>query len=563
MAGILGSKGFIEFYNKISTEAPSIQVFFKTAGNAMYDIVKDAKIGKCELFINSPQDPYDLKGTKDSAVIYEDREGFNENSDMRQTYITGDWGIIQIELYPKKDYEWTAPEEEEMEFLLKVIYDCCERVRYSILSKQAVITDTLTGACNRAGLIAYAGELHQKETIDEYTAIFYNIKNFGYVNQCVGTIEGDKALKDYARMVREFLDEGELLGRFGGDTFFILAKKDREKEVLDFIETRKIAVEVNKITTEFDMGVRAGVYEIRPGDNPVKVIDSAKIAYMFTRQPSNGDVVYFRDEMLEESLRDEEISNSFNRAMKRKEFVVYFQPKVDLITKEIVSCEALCRWVRDGEVVPPMEFIPTLERSGAICRLDYYVLERVCENIKEWKSKGIAPVKTSVNFSRSHILSRSLADKIVGIIDKEQVERKYIEIEITEMSGYGDFDQLAEFVDAMKDYGIETSIDDFGTGYSSLSLIKDLNVDTIKLDKSFLDSIDEAHEDQEKSVIKNIVNMVNELNMNVVAEGVETDAQMEFLKQVNCHTAQGFLFDKPLPKDDFESRLANGRVYGK
>ena len=307
--------------------------------------------------------------------------------------------------------------------------------------------------------------------------------------------------------------------------------------------------------------VRVGVYVTQPFDNVQKVMSAAKAACDYAKKTSYADVVYFKEDMLQKVTIDQEISNSFKKALQRKEFVVYYQPKVDLETSKLISAEALCRWVRNGQVVPPSEFIPALEKEGSITNLDFYMLSEVCEQINDWKSRGIEPVRISINFSRANILNRKLADKILKVIRNHKVDPKYIEIEITETSGYEDFESLAEFVDFMKENGVETSIDDFGTGYSSLNLIKDLNVDTIKLDKTLLEKITESDAAADQSVVKNIISMVNELDMKVVAEGVETDAQKEFLKKVKCQVAQGYLFDKPMPKEKFEFRLIGERIY--
>lgn len=180
--------------------------------------------------------------------------------------------------------------------------------------------------------------------------------------------------------------------------------------------------------------------------------------------------------------------------------------------------------------------------------------------MRDWKAKGIEPVRISVNFSKVHLQNPHLAEEILAVLQKYEIPPKYIEVELTEMSGYESYETLLNFVRAMRANGVSTSIDDFGTGYSSLNLLKDLNVDIIKLDKSFLSSL-ENHRKNDVIVIKNIIKMVNELDMEVIAEGVETVKQAEFLRGMHCCMAQGFLFDRPLPHDDFEKRLSGDHVY--
>ena len=209
-----------------------------------------------------------------------------------------------------------------------------------------------------------------------------------------------------------------------------------------------------------------------------------------------------------------------------------------------------------------MEFIPVLEREGTVCTLDFYVLDKVCRAIRSWIDRGIKPVRVSTNFSKVHLKNPALADRIFAVIDKYGIEPKYIEIELTEMSGYDNYENLAQFIKVMRERGVHTSIDDFGTGYSSLNLLTDLDVDTVKLDKSYSIRLDN-HEEKTKILIRNIVNMVHDLGFKVIAEGVETDEQAEFLREIGCSTVQGYLYDRPLPLDQFEQRLEKEYVYQK
>jgi len=561
MEGTITSKSFRKFYTELSDEASSIRQFFTLLQKSTDYLADELKLGRCEMVVNSPSSSLEFEGIQDRIVFYDNPEGHNPTQGIRRTSVTGDWGILQLEVYAAKDVEWTQTEEEEVTFLIQIIFDICSKVRAKILVSQATITDSLTGACNAQGVNNYCTKLYNESKLVEYNAIYLNIKNFNYINQRVGNAQADKVLKDFSFMIRDYLEKGELFGRLGGDNFFVLVEKDRTEECIKFLTSRRVLIELEQKSMEFDLMIRLGVYGILPVDSPRRVIEAAKAAYSFTKNPSAGDVVWFKEAMLESAENDQRVSQEFKRALMKKEFVVYYQPKVDLNTSKLVSAEALCRWIRDGKVVPPMDFIPALERDGAICDLDFYMLNNVCDHLYDWKSRGIEPVRVSVNFSRTHILNKKLADKIVKVIENHKVDPRYIEVEITEMSGYEDFESLAEFVNEMKNHGITTSLDDFGTGYSSLNLIKDLKVDIIKLDKTFLENVSKKDEGNDKSVIRNIISMVNELNMNVVAKGVETNDQLEFLKEANCQVAQGFLFDKPMPKERFEFRLIGERMY--
>ena len=560
MSGMISTQNFRNFYKKVSVETSTVAEYFEVMKNGILEITDDLKLGYCLMIVNSPASSLELEGIQDRSVIYKDPDGYNDSDGLRQTFVTNDWGIVQMEICPKLGSEWQDDDAEELEFFIQIVYDCISKARISILMKQATITDPLTGACNSTGIINYTNELKRKGVLENFNSVYFSVKNLTYINQRVGGRQADNVLKNFSGMVRDYLVNGELFGRVGGDTFFILVEKDRTDDLIKFLTTRRVLVDLEKKSMEFDLMVKVGAYKIHPVDSANHVIDAAKSAFNYTKNPSAGSVVWFSDDMLKVSEHDQEISSEFAKALKKNEFVVYYQPKVDLEKSSLVSAEALCRWIRNGEIVPPMDFIPVLEREGSITDLDFYMLNNVCEHISDWISRGIEPVKISVNFSRTHILDKKLAEKIIKVIQSHKVDNKYIEIEITEMSGYEDIETLSAFVDTMKENGIETSIDDFGTGYSSLNMIKDLNVDTIKLDKSFLEKITNE-ESQDRSVVKNIISMVNELNMKVVAEGVENISQVTFLREVNCHVAQGFLFDKPMPREKFEFRLIGERMY--
>lgn len=562
MDGMISTQNFIDFYMKLSNETSTLNEYFEVMKSAAKIVAEDLKLGRCLMIVNSPATSLELEEIQDRIEIYLSDKGYNADGGLRQTFVTDDWGVVQIEIYPDTGIFWEDENESELEFIIQVLFDCISKTRAGIIMKQATITDHLTGACNSTGIINYVTDMKEQNKLHLYNSLFFNIKNFNYINTRFGTPQGDKVLKELSRQTRDLLKKGELFGRVTGDSFFILVEKERTDEIIKFLSTRRALIELETKNMEMDIMIRMGVMVISEEDSAMKVLEGTKASYNYTRNPSAGDIVYFKEDMLKASSSDNEIARDFTKALNKGEFVVYYQPKVDLKTSKLIGAEALCRWIKDGKIVPPMEFIPSLERDGSIANLDFYMLNKVCEHIIEWQKKGIEPVKVSVNFSRANFLNKKFAQRIIKLIETYKVEPKYIEVEVTEMSGYEDFEALSEFVNTMKNANIEISLDDFGTGYSSLNLIKDLNVNTIKLDKTFIEKFNmDNSNSQSRSVVKNIVSMVNELNMNVVAEGVETIEQMEFLKEVNCSGAQGFLFDKPMPKNEFEIKLMGERMY--
>ena len=259
-------------------------------------------------------------------------------------------------------------------------------------------------------------------------------------------------------------------------------------------------------------------------------------------------------------MHQKEISNEFHNAIRNKEFVVFYQPKVDLLTRKLTGAEALVRWIRHKTIVPPMDFIPILEREGTICDLDFYVFETACADIRQWLDAGIEPHRISANFSKLHLRNPELANNVLSIVRKHNVPSKYVEVELTESADFDDNAAMMKFVNAMAENGIAVSIDDFGTGYSTLNVLKDYNITTIKLDKSLLDNVGTPNS-KDDVIVRNVVKMANELNKEIIAEGVETETQAEYLKSIQCNNVQGFLFDKPLVHDDFQKRLTGEVVY--
>lgn len=258
---------------------------------------------------------------------------------------------------------------------------------------------------------------------------------------------------------------------------------------------------------------------------------------------------------------DVEGLNFFRRllsAIQNKEFLVYFQPKVAIHDRKITGAEALVRWNCDGQILPPVKFIPFCERTGLVIDVDFYVLEETCKKMREWMNRGITPVRISVNFSKYHFNETGVAEKIYGVLQRYNIPSRYIEVEFTE-TAYLDKEEILEYtVDKLRSYGIKSSIDDFGSGYSSINLLQNMDFEVVKLDKSLLGKgVDNG---KAKKVISSIIHMAKELDMEVLAEGVETPEEYNLLKDSKCDVVQGFLFDKPLPDDEFEKRL-RVRVY--
>jgi diguanylate cyclase (GGDEF)-like protein len=469
--------------------------------------------------------------------------------------------MATIEIRAKKSHKFTPPELQAAKLISDDIFIILGRSRLMSAIHYASQTDTMTGAPNTAQLVHHSIELKAKNKLQNFSGLFLNLKNYKYINQSKSPAIGDMGITCFTRSVMAMCHDDEMIARLGGDNFFVLVKKENRDIFVKALSSMNVSVTVpHGPTIPLTIQSRIGVYDIQPQDSMNEIMHCSSVALNESRLHPGNDIVYFTKKMLEDAYHEKEISSLFREALRRKEFIVYYQPKVSVKDQKLCGCEALVRWNRNGQVIPPSEFLPILEKEASICLLDFYVFRKVCEDIRNWLDAGIEPVRVSSNFSRHHLGNPHLTEDILAIMKEYNIDSKFIEIELTESSNFEDKIAMQKFVNGLRQHGISVSIDDFGTGYSTFAAIKDLNVNVIKLDKSLLDHIgDEKYHDE--VVIKNMVNMINELNLEVVAEGVENSKQLDFLQNAKCSIIQGFLFDKPLTKEEFEKRLSKEVTY--
>ena len=343
-------------------------------------------------------------------------------------------------------------------------------------------------------------------------------------------------------------------------------------EVLEALAGIPVVYDVNT-GSRVTISASAGVFVIPEGFEyyePGQIMDIILTASQTARSGEYGNVVYYNMNLKESRERIMQLERLFPEALRGEEFQVYYQPKIDIETGELAGAEALCRWLRNGEVVPPVEFIPYLEQSLDLrrklvdLRLPFpgrkavILLPRraVCADIRRWLDEGRPVVRISVNLSRRHMHDPDLYQHIVEIVDRHNVPHKYVEIELTETTTDVEFTDLKRVVQDLQRVGIYTSVDDFGIGYSSLNLIKEIPWNVLKVDKSFLPVLNEDDGSVRSIMFKYVIAMAKALGLECVAEGVESKCQVDLLRQYHCDIAQGFYFDKPMPIRAFEERLA-------
>jgi diguanylate cyclase (GGDEF)-like protein len=561
----LFSNEFMDFFDNVPVNASCVEEIAGHISRAVSPIANLLGIGKLEItMIHSAATTFSPAINNGVILLYYYNDGY-DNSPTKHMYTTGNKGTVELTAYPRKGVVWDDLSLKYIRTLSEILYTICAKAHITSLLNIATTTDGLTSIANSTAVYQFIGSLCSKGIEAEYTGVFFNIKNFRCVNQRFGAQNGDIALKKFAARIKDFLDSDELVGRMGGDNFVSLVKNEHLNDFLELLSGVKVILNINNKIIPTEIPARAGIYPIKSGDSVSIVMNNISIAVNVAKRSVHNDFIWFKPNMMEQTMHDKELAGAFASALESGEFEVYYQPKVNFSTGELCGCEALARWRRGENLLQPTDFIPVLEREGTICPLDFYVLNQACEDIHSWLNAGITPVRISTNFSRLHMHNPKLAEDIYNVIKRHDIDPKYIEIELTETIGYEDFDALAKFVKHLHEYGIHTSIDDFGTGYSSLSLLSELDVDVIKLDKSFVspsnqseDEDDECYKQRLKQnaiVVKTIINMALELGLDVICEGVETEEQAKMISNLGCHMAQGFVYDKPLPHDEFETRL--------
>lgn len=393
--------------------------------------------------------------------------------------------------------------------------------------------------------------------IEEYAACRFDMKRFSVINHQFGRADGTKILNKFIVGLQKRLGEDGYVCRIQGDTFTVLFRKKRMSFVVNYLAGTMIEMGV-KDKKKAMLSTHAGYYEIAGERTPEEIMDRIGMAWNIAKHVQRVPYVFF-DEKLMQSVENEKwVESVFDEALRNEEFLVYYQPKVTLKNYRLNGAEALCRWRHNGEMVLPYRFIPVLEQSNMICELDFYMLEHVCRDLKRWRDEGRELVKVSVNLSRVHLGDMDLVEHVLEIVDRYKIPHSYIELELTETTTDVDFRELKQIVIAFRMQGFSVAVDDFGVGYSSLNLIREMPWKVLKIDKSFLPEGDEDEDEntQKRVMLKHIIGMAQNLGLECIAEGVETAEQVTILKENNCYNAQGYLFDKPLPVEEFEDRLA-------
>lgn len=413
--------------------------------------------------------------------------------------------------------------------------------------------DMMTNIANRERLVMYIGILRQRRMLGRYSAIFLNIADFRFINRTTGSENGDEVLITYCNIIRDRLERGEIIARMGGDNFVLLVRDEHLRDILDFLECVEVSVRINDTEISFPIRSRSGYYDISEDDCPSEVLSRVSLANSICKSMRHTSSVQYVSAFSDRMYHEQKVNFSFEKALADGEFVLYYQPKVDSSDNTLTGAEALSRWIQNGKIIPPLDFIPALEGSGLISKLDFFVFEENIKNIIKWQEMGMKPVPISTNFSKVNFSSPTFAEDIIAIVDKYDIDRDLIRVEVTESVELKNLDYFNTFLKKLYDAGIKTSIDDFGVGYSSLELLSSPYIDSIKIDKTFFTNIET--DDSRATLASCIIRSAIMLDKKVICEGIENKNQIDIINDAGASIIQGFFFDKPLAEEVFIDRL--------
>lgn len=555
MSCIFLSDNFDDFFDYLLKPAKSLEQLFGFLERGFNCIADELFIGRVEARIFASPTKLRPQGEDSCKIIFESDHPVDDIP-QEELFRTGDGGVATFLFFPLADHDWTKQEQDIIRFLSKHIFNVLSQMMMQNILRNMMVMDTSVAIPNLAGYMEYVQTYLSRGILDQFDALYFNVRNFKYVNKVFSYAEGDKVMKKYAQLVKSYLQEGEVVARLGGDNYVALIRRENAAVFSEKIKEVKIVHQAGQKVREFVFGATIGATHLENIHEPGELMQRVSVSFQVARGHEGNGLIYFNDELYQKVMKEKEALARFYKALEKQEFVVYYQPKVNVSTKELCGAEALVRWINDGRIVPPMEFIPILERDGSICKLDFYVLEMVCRMLRRLSNAGQKLVRISVNFSRRHLDNPELVKDILEIVDRYGIDHKYIEVELTESEDFRDYVIMSKLVDQLKENGISTSIDDFGTGYSSLNMLKCTNLDLVKIDKSFI-PLENDYPQKEKDMImfKHIVNIAKDLGMDTIAEGIENEIQLDYLKSVDCDMVQGYLFDKPLPEEQFNERL--------
>jgi diguanylate cyclase (GGDEF)-like protein/PAS domain S-box-containing protein len=489
-------------------------------------------------------------------LLYTEFDDFNDD-DVASTKnkeilaFRNDGSTLPIELTISKFYIESHP------YFTIITRDITERKRYEETIKYQAFYDSLTSLPNRLLLKErLASEiLHCNQTNEKLAVLFLDLDRFKLINDTLGHDVGDKLLKIIAMKLKACLSKKDTISRIGGDEFVILLPGLVQEENLGYIASKilqaikePISIDGHDIYITISIGVT--IYP-NDGEDEETLLTNADIAMYRAKQEGKNNFQLYTPSLNAKALERLELENNLRHALEYNEFVVYYQPKVDTLTEKIIGMEALIRWQHPlWGLIPPVKFIPIAEETGLILTIGEWVLRTACFHNKALQNAGFPALTVAVNLSSLQFELQDLTKIVSDILAETGLSPEYLELEITESIAMQNIEHTLKIIKQLSIMGVKFSIDDFGTGYSSLSQLTNFDVNKLKIDKSFVEKVDGNTDNT--VIASTVLALGKSLHLGIVAEGVETQAQVDFFKQNNCDEMQGYFFGRPMPSDDFE-----------
>ena len=451
----------------------------------------------------------------------------------------------------------------DRELLLRSMQYSIERKRYQVQLEHQANYDALTGLPNRNLLHDRLRQsVYAQRRRRSIAVVFMDLDHFKFVNDSLGHSTGDKLLKGMAERLSSVLRDGDTVARLGGDEFVLILNDQSHEEVIFRAMQRimtKVAEPIDIDGRELRLTCSAGI-SLFPQDGPDvdTLLRNADAAMYRAKDHGRNNFQFYTAEMNERVTERLAMESALRRAIEREEFVLHYQQRVDLRTGAIVGAEALVRWLHpEWGLVRPARFIPLAEETGLIVPIGEQVLRAACRQVRGWIDEGLKPGVISVNLSARQFRQEGLVRLVSRVLEETRLEPRWLEMELTESMVMHDVDAAIATLQGLKSLGVSLSVDDFGTGYSSLAYLKSLPIDKLKIDRSFVRDIGSGAEADDGVIAQAVISLGHALDLHVVAEGVETDAQVRFLKRHKCDEVQGFFYGEPVEP------VAHAKLLGK
>ncbi|QIR13793.1 putative bifunctional diguanylate cyclase/phosphodiesterase [Shewanella aestuarii] len=415
--------------------------------------------------------------------------------------------------------------------------------------------DPLTGLPNRTLLLETLNVTIQRARVHKrnFALLFIDLDRFKNVNDSLGHALGDQFLARIARILERVVGDKGSVARLGGDEFVVLADDiESPDQAADFVDKLLIQLNTPLQLNEHTIHPAASIgISIYPDDgvSAEDLIRHADIAMYSAKAAGSNQWSFFKEQMTERAAVRLRTEASLHDALKNNEFLLYLQPKLDISTNKVIGCEALIRWKKDGRLISPMSFIPVAEETGIIIPIGRWVIEQSCKILRDWQKKYNFALPIAVNVASQQFADPSLVPDIKQMALRYQVRPELLEIEITETSLMNDIELAISKLEQLKSAGFGIAVDDFGTGYSSLSYLRHLPITTMKIDRAFVSDLP-----NDSAIASTILMLGQQLNLSIVAEGIENQDQLDWLRDHNCPIGQGFFYSQPLPLEEFEMK---------